>query len=609
MRGSGVRVRFIVDVHELADRSVRVFLRCRERLVAEEFLNGAKVGAVGKEMRSKCVAHRVRVKIPIHVDEAADGTLREAAAGVVEEHRIRVRGGRAAAGARTGCVQKKLIAKRPVVLQRILRFRSIWNDAFFVALAAHAQDALLLFHVGEVQAGELAYAESRGVEQFEQSAIAAKQQAFFRDARLSTFVALGSRRARQRRKLQALSCNRANAWIGGAHSHELIQKAIHFFRREYGRNPLRQFRRGDEPRRILLQMAFADAVFEKRTQRRKLSRDGTLLETMVVQVTDELTDHGMGDRTECGRLGRRRRKIRKKLVEVSSVVRNGMRRGISYRPQIFQILGNRCFHSTLDLPWQTRRYSIGTPNTLNSESTGVLSINAGGSGLGCHGHGNFLGGRLRRCFRDQLFPVATFLETGVNGADFGALLDDERRPALWTRLGDGHVRRRKIAIRIARAAVKNARASAATLAGTAAADELAFIALRAFDAHGDGPRVLALRIAGAADELAEAAVFFHETVAAKRALFVQGLVGLVRDARALNQTAGGLAIRVTRASEERAEAAALNGHLLAAIVAIFGFGFAAGFFRKFRRKVLNEIAVGIPRAAEEEAMAADSLQQ
>src|SRR5712664_3915107 len=327
-------------------------------------------------------------------------------------------------------------------------------------------------------------------------------------------------------------------------------------------------------------MAFADAIFEKRTQRRKLSRYGTLLEAMVVQMTDEFTDHGMGDRMECGRLGPRRRKIRKKLVEVSSVVRNGMWRGISYRPQIFQILGNRCFHSTLDLPWQTRRYSIGTPNTLNSESTGVLSINAGGSGLGCHGHGNFLGGRLRRCFRDQFFPVATFLETGVNGADFGALLDDERRPALWTRLGDGHVRRRKSAIRIARAAVKNARASTATLACTAAADELD-----------------------------EAAVFFHETVAAERALFVQRLIGLVRDARALNQTAGGPAIRVTRASEERAEAAALNGHLLAAIVAIFGFGFAAGFFRKFRRKVLNEIAVGIPRAAEEEAMAADSLQQ
>src|ERR1700674_2279318 len=157
-------------------------------------------------------------------------------------------------------------------------------------------------------------------------------------------------------------------------------------------------------------------------------------------------------------------------------------------------------------------------------------LNPGGSGLGCHGHWDFLGRRLRRCFGDQLFPVATFLEAGVNGADLGALLDDERRPALWTRLRNGHVRRRKIAIRIARAAVENARASATALASAAPADEFAFIALRALDAHGDWPRVLALRIAGAADELAEAAMLFHEAVAAKRALFLQRLVGLVRDA-------------------------------------------------------------------------------
>jgi len=64
-------------------------------------------------------------------------------------------------------VQKQLIAKRPVVLQRILRFHPVWNDAFFVALAADAQDALLLIHVGEIQAGELAHAESRGVEKLE----------------------------------------------------------------------------------------------------------------------------------------------------------------------------------------------------------------------------------------------------------------------------------------------------------------------------------------------------------------------------------------------------------------------------------------------------------
>src|SRR6267378_7754806 len=214
---------------------------------------------------------------------------------------------------------------------------------------------------------------------------------------------------------------------------------------------------------------------------------------------------------------------------------------------------------------QVQYRHVRTGGTQNQQER---CLNPGGSGLGRHGHWDFLGGCLRRHFGDQLFPVATFLETGVNGADLGALLDDEWRAALRAGLRDGHVRGGEIAIRIARAAVENARASATALAGAAPADEFAFIALRAFNAHGDWPRVLALRIAGAADELAEAAVFFHEAVAAKSALFVQRLIGLVRDARTLHQPACSLAIGVTHASEERAEAAALDGHFLAAIVTI-----------------------------------------
>ena len=73
---------FVVDVHELADGGVRVFLRGGKRLVAEQLLNGTKVGAVGEQMRGKGVAQRVRVQIPIDVGEAdvflydaADGTL------------------------------------------------------------------------------------------------------------------------------------------------------------------------------------------------------------------------------------------------------------------------------------------------------------------------------------------------------------------------------------------------------------------------------------------------------------------------------------------------------------------------------------------------------
>ena len=95
---SGVGVGFVVDVHELADGGVGVFLRGGERLVAEEFLDGAKVSAIGEKMGGEGVAERVRVKVPVDVDEtdiffddAANGTLGETAAGVIQEDGFGVR--------------------------------------------------------------------------------------------------------------------------------------------------------------------------------------------------------------------------------------------------------------------------------------------------------------------------------------------------------------------------------------------------------------------------------------------------------------------------------------------------------------------------------------
>ena len=87
MRKSGVGVRLVVDVHQLANGGVRVFLRGRERLVPEKFLDGAKISAVSKQMRCERVTQRMRMQIPIDVgdpniflDNAPDGTLREAPA-------------------------------------------------------------------------------------------------------------------------------------------------------------------------------------------------------------------------------------------------------------------------------------------------------------------------------------------------------------------------------------------------------------------------------------------------------------------------------------------------------------------------------------------------
>ena len=150
---------FVVDVHELADGGVGVFLSGGEGLVAEEFLNGAEVGAIGEEMSGEGVAERVRVQVPIHVDEtdvffddAAYGTLGETAAGVVEEDGFGVRCvAMAAAGGRG--LQEELFAERPILFESFLGFGAVGDDALLVAFAADAQDAFFLIDVDEVEAG------------------------------------------------------------------------------------------------------------------------------------------------------------------------------------------------------------------------------------------------------------------------------------------------------------------------------------------------------------------------------------------------------------------------------------------------------------------------
>ena len=134
------------------------------------------------------------------------------------------------------------------------------------------------------------------------------------------------------------------------------------------------------------------------------------------------------------------------------------------------------------------------------------------------------------------------------------------------------------------------------------------MALRAFDAHRDRPRVFALRVGGAADEFAEAPVLFHQAIAASGALLVERLIRLMRDARPLHQAPRGLAIRIAGASQKRAKAPALDSHFLAAIIAIVSLVLVAGVGLN-GRKVFDEVALGIARAAQEEAVAADAFEQ
>src|SRR6185437_14720809 len=166
---------------------------------------------------------------------------------------------------------------------------------------------------------------------------------------------------------------------------------------------------------------------------------------------------------------------------------------------------------------------------------------------------------------------------------------------------------RVIAIRIAAAAVKNPSAPAPSR--RSAADEFALPAFRALDSQRDRPRVLALRIFLAADEIAEPPFALQQLRPGVRAFLADRNVRLPRLPRPLHQPPRRLAIRIPRARQERPESPALQRHLAPAIFAVLDLILRVAFLRQIGRQVLNEVALRIPRAAQEESVPADALQQ
>src|SRR5260370_36833778 len=119
-----------------------------------------------------------------------------------------------------------------------------------------------------------------------------------------------------------------------------------------------------------------------------------------------------------------------------------------------------------------------------------VSLDAAGSGLGCHRHRNFLGLSLGRSFGNEHFPITALFDAGAYRACLGALFNDKRRATLRTRLRDGHVRAGEVTTRVSRAPIENTRAAAP--GGAAATDEFAFFSLREFDRMRYWPRGIPL---------------------------------------------------------------------------------------------------------------------
>src|SRR6185295_3016507 len=106
-------------------------------------------------------------------------------------------------------------------------------------------------------------------------------------------------------------------------------------------------------------------------------------------------------------------------------------------------------------------------------------------------------------------------------------------------------------------------------------------------------------------------LFRSQVGAATRAQFLEDLIGLRRPEPTLfggNQLPRGLTFGIAGARQELPEAAALHRHRLAAVLARFDFFLAVLRFR-FRRLDLARVgAVGITAARDEQAELADAFQ-
>src|SRR5688572_321896 len=199
-----------------------------------------------------------------------------------------------------------------------------------------------------------------------------------------------------------------------------------------------------------------------------------------------------------------------------------------------------------------------------------------------------------RFFQLRLNDVVTLLVAADELAAVALrdLLRQERPVALRARLENGLVPQREVTLRIVRAAVEH-------LAAPGLAHHDVAAVLGTDDAGRFELDVLALGVAGARRELAEAAGFDDEVLAAVRALLVEDLVRL-RGADALlgrDDLPRRLALGIARAGEEHAEAPALDHHLAAAVLARL----VEFLGRRFGGlELLRVVAVGIPAAGQED---------
>src|SRR5439155_1703824 len=180
-------------------------------------------------------------------------------------------------------------------------------------------------------------------------------------------------------------------------------------------------------------------------------------------------------------------------------------------------------------------------------------------------------GRRRSCRRCDELLASRVIAILVVADDLPSvllrrLLDEVRRPAFRTLLGDRPIPQDEVAVGIIRAAEEGLAPARLAL------DDLAALVgiLWARDARRLVLDVLAFRIVRARGELAVAALLDHQIRSAARALLVENLIRFCGPQAALlggDQLPRRLALGVAGAREELAEAAAFHHHRLAAVLA------------------------------------------
>src|ERR1017187_2070078 len=124
----------VINLHQIGERNLSVFLGGREARVAQQLLYGAQVGAVGQQMRGVGVAETVRVngRIAVHqyaveLDDAAHSARGEPPAAMVQED---------------GALLERRAPLRQVAVQGSGGLGGERHLALLFPLAAHADPAL-----------------------------------------------------------------------------------------------------------------------------------------------------------------------------------------------------------------------------------------------------------------------------------------------------------------------------------------------------------------------------------------------------------------------------------------------------------------------------------